>query len=1321
MQLSKHTTNEPGRIDVSSVNFRFFPSERISIGQLPTLHAVQGSFEIGTDDGKFMHARTIFHLSGETEDRELAINVRNEEFSKIIEATIHPTEDVSVARVLAAIFTDLPTLPFSPVIEKLQVDTVKLTLIHSEHGADLQSCQINLMPSAALDFAGGHKASGLELACQIYTLPSGEMTSRKWSINWTETGASCAGVFTLLSTVDASSTFSLSFKPQSKGNTTAYGILDTFSISRNATSAGSWVPLGTKVEEYQMAAVKRLDATLELDALIFKISDLNIQVFRAQDTKMLILQTRNIYVEDIAWNIHYEGKTAISLRESFTGSVRILKNFLLPVTFEVKEAGVQAKGSFAFDVKKLQAPPEGEKRQQDQSVQLFELIEQLVPSTDPALHSENYPRWLAVSSGRALFMPLQSVTIFANAFLSTWKISFGMLDIILRDQLQSSIYMSEADTDKTWAIVLRNETAFSPGLTARVEIQLRRNSEPVMTLRLKKSAENSTPGFSADVFALVQQFTKNSDRWKTLWPSEAPTLALSMYSGLYLDLHKPRTLLFTGSILAHGGVAILVQESGSEYEFLVALQVTDPTALWKKLKPTASDHFNIMNASAYFSSTTWSQETLFGPVDQASAAPKALSVARDQHESKDDDGYGPADTAAKEFALAKTLFTIPPAFNSPNSNFQEAKSLPSNTISAGAYIMMEIALGDGQAKGMSEALTQSVEPDKKPKLVLLAKLTGEETSFDAIIPEFVILGGFITFRDCHGKFTWDKKSKEHPDGVPTLTLEAKMEIKIPDFDDLLKIQANIDITTEKLVANIGLAEQTSTKITQSSGIDLTLEMLAFSAEIQFRKTDRANPVDRRCNYWLDGRLKFGSTIVSASLIFDGSKPMVLTGNVEKLSLETVMRGIHGELLATPEQAPADASAPMITFDLGHISYVFPTLTTEPWQDPRSGHETEKYNNGLNVDGTVSILRRKIHLRAQIVKGQGKSTVRGSFLEAIDLGLIVFSKRDEDSKELGAGPNVRYEWSKGGTTATNKVSPSNSRPTIIFQSSVHRGIESNDEQSLFEIDSKVSILNSFVFTCSIGFLPSTKDFQTTHAYSPAADAVGNPGSQLRIVFKDNRIFINGWDIEKVFDDLNLANALMQAPNTTSCAALVGLIFDQTLKFRIRFGLNLDIDDSAKVQQGVPVRLTIAFVVLLSDTVKLDEIKVPDWNEVIPYNMNGEAELFKWLLEITTRNIGELAKHFLDHPQDLARVISWMSVKKYSKQLLEALICREVKPENVLQRYQEILNEERPKSDPPAPTPPPPTPILEPERPRQKCECRGGFWEQLLCACADMPFH
>ena len=244
-------------------------------------------------------------------------------------------------------------------------------------------------------------------------------------------------------------------------------------------------------------------------------------------------------------------------------------------------------------------------------------------------------------------------------------------------------------------------------------------------------------------------------------------------------------------------------------------------------------------------------------------------------------------------------------------------------------------------------------------------------------------------------------------------------------------------------------------------------------------------------------------------------------------------------------------------------------------------------------------------------------------------------------------------------------------------------------------------------------------QGNASYDEEAAKVGRPWSKVSIVIKNGRVYINGLDIEKIWDDLNLANALFEASKKPGeCGPLTDLVFDQLVKFKFSFNVDFEFDDKNSPNydpNGVKATVRVTFRLMLSDTGKaLDEFPLPDCVETIPFNTPTVEELFKWLYSIAVRYIGKVAEYLLEHPQELAKLLAWMNVKQFSKDLVHALICRHVEPENITQRHREVCEEHfpRPRPDPPQPQP-------QPEE--GHCRCNGSGLDYFLCSVTQSVFH
>jgi len=118
---------------------------------------------------------------------------------------------------------------------------------------------------------------------------------------------------------------------------------------------------------------------------------------------------------------------------------------------------------------------------------------------------------------------------------------------------------------------------------------------------------------------------------------------------MYLSF-ETSSMLFAGSISSLGGVALLGRQmkgpdanAVSRYDFLVALGITDPSVLWKKLGPELSENFNFQSVAAFFSSAVWEESELKRIAEDATTASEVLK------ELPDEDGkFNPKATAAAE-------------------------------------------------------------------------------------------------------------------------------------------------------------------------------------------------------------------------------------------------------------------------------------------------------------------------------------------------------------------------------------------------------------------------------------------------------------------------------------------------------------------------------------------------------------------------------------------------------------------------------------------------------------------------------------------------
>jgi len=80
------------------------------------------------------------------------------------------------------------------------------------------------------------------------------------------------------------------------------------------------------------------------------------------------------------------------------------------------------------------------------------------------------------------------------------------------------------------------------------------------------------------------------------------------------------------------------------------------------------------------------------------------------------------------------------------------------------------------------------------------------------------------------------------------------------------------------------------------------------------------------------------------------------------------------------------------------------------------------------------------------------------------------------------------------------------------------------------------------------------------------------------------------------------------------------------------------------------------------------------------------LFKWLHKVAEDYLENIANWLFNNPDQLIKLIGWMSVEEFGKEMITTLLCRNIEPENVKTRQKELST--KLDSEPPHPPHPPP---------------------------------
>jgi hypothetical protein len=186
-----------------------------------------------------------------------------------------------------------------------------------------------------------------------------------------------------------------------------------------------------------------------------------------------------------------------------------------------------------------------------------------------------------------------------------------------------------------------------------------------------------------------------------------------------------------------------------------------------------------------------------------------------------------------------------------------------------------------------------------------------------------------------------------------------------------------------------------------------------------------------------------------------------------------------------------------------------------------------------------------------------------------------------------------------------------------------------------------------------------------------------------------------DIMKIWDDLALAKALEEASehkDPDKCGKLVDLFFSELLRFKFSFSVDFSMAEKDSTQ-GIEVTISTGLRVMLGRTgEQLDEIKFPQMQARLIFEVPNAEALFNWLLYFAKKLLKHAAEYLLDHPDQMIKLIAWMNAKEFGKGLVKTLICRRINPDNVVTRHKYFFPELYP--EPPQPPTPSPLPELEP---------------------------
>jgi hypothetical protein len=206
-------------------------------------------------------------------------------------------------------------------------------------------------------------------------------------------------------------------------------------------------------------------------------------------------------------------------------------------------------------------------------------------------------------------------------------------------------------------------------------------------------------------------------------------------------------------------------------------------------------------------------------------------------------------------------------------------------------------------------------------------------------------------------------------------------------------------------------------------------------------------------------------------------------------------------------------------------------------------------------------------------------------------------------------------------------------------------------------------------------PSNR-FSGTVTYS--GDLFGTHNPLVHFSFANDQFSLSDWKIshdgQGVFD---VAESIMKASatddKTCSCGPLVGLELDG---LKTMFNFNLSFRSSALQDSENQLSLTAISNVSVDISVGAKSAASVDLGSlqiVIPAPFKKD-QLLSSLANCIQENVVRTGKRLLDHPDELAETILLLNVENFSKHVTKNLLCRNLKPKNLVKHALDLADVE-----------------------------------------------
>ncbi|KAK3939490.1 hypothetical protein QBC46DRAFT_437238 [Diplogelasinospora grovesii] len=635
-------------------------------------------------------------------------------------------------------------------------------------------------------------------------------------------------------------------------------------------------------------------------------------------------------------------------------------------------------------------------------------------------------------------------------------------------------------------------------------------------------------------------------------------------------------------------------------------------------------------------------------------------------------------TTAKDLGGSiKSILAEVSAANKLPKQFRGLTTLaPETVLLPGAWCSATISMGG--TSEMTKALTLGMSPDCKPIISLYAKLAqnAADTVYSVTLENFVLIGGKIAmsgvgrYTPANQQLTFDGKLVltgfvEQPltFDVALTVAPGQMTFTTLDHEQLNSLPPTT--TTSTTAVDEQAHHEPKRSATSSSSSSRTVGRLFGSRRCAATTPDNQGapinvasapatigslfggkmfgieltmPKFKGSSINQDGKIvhtqvltagiRFGDghadPAILGSIVFDSGRPQVAAIDFKQsLSIEDIFAKIispgskKGSVVAWPKQLP-----PLI-LNSAKIYYL-------PSKDKLllDGFE---YLPGYHLDAEMSFFDRNFKVSVELPESRKGVVIAATYLGDINLQFAQI-----------LSPKLAIDTAHSKTTFAFDAGL-----TLFGVDNLHLHLD-------YQIDSKSTEPSN----CFSGMATYKGDLFGVHNPSIPFNSDGSGNFKLP-----------NWEVCHDGDGLfDLADAIMKASvadKTCSCGALEGLEMDG-VKTKFNFALSLAHDRKSAGNTpnlAVVATASLSFGVLVGKT-KAASLGLGQLQLSISAPFNKE-QLGQSLVKSIKESAASVGKALLEHPEEFAKVIALINVKKFSKQLTQRLICRKVKPKNLVQ--------------------------------------------------------